>query len=679
MQDPYIWLEEVEGERALKFASEQSEISIKKLKSDPRFQGLEKEISEILFAKDRLPGVSIVGDTLYNFWQDDKHVRGIWRRTTLKSYMAPSPEWEVVLDLDALAEAEKENWVWSGVKCLPPKNERCLIHLSRGGKDATIVREFDLKNKKFIADGFNIPIEAKTRVNWADEDHIFVGTDFGPGSLTDSGYPMIVKLWRRGQKLEDAVEIFRGEKPDIVSYAFTSYRPEGVTRFAIRSISFFESKTWLIEDKNQLVPVPMPNDADFNTVFKGKLIYSLRNELKRANKTFKAGSIVALPISALKSGESALDQLQLIFEPSKTRFQTGVAATKEYLLIQALDNVNGKILKYELKDDRWIEEEIKFSSAGSAYISSLDTFTNRFLASYQDFVTPTSIYAVETDKNGKTTKTKLKSSPARFNADGIVAEQKTAISRDGTKVPYFIVHKRDLAYNGKNPTLLYGYGGFEISQTPYYSAVTGKVWLERGGVFVIANIRGGGEFGPEWHRAAIRENRQRAYDDFIAVAEDLIKTNVTSPRHLGIRGGSNGGLLTSVAFTQRPDLFNAVVSSVPLADMLRYHKLLAGASWMEEYGDPDDPKMREVILKYSPYHNLKADARYPEVFFTTSTKDDRVHPAHARKMVAKMKELGHPVLYYENIDGGHAGSANLKELVLFTSLEFTYLWQKLAP
>lgn len=681
MQDPYIWLEEVEGERALKFASEQSELSLKRLKSDPRFSQIEKEVAEIILAKDRLPGVSIDGDFLYNFWQDDKNVRGLWRRTTIDSYMSDHPEWEVILDLDALAEAEKENWVWSGVKCLPPKNERCLIHLSRGGKDATVIREFDLKKKKFVEGGFYLP-EAKSRINWIDENHVFVGTDFGPGTTTDSGYPMIVKLWRRGQKLEEATELFRGEKSDIVSFGFANYRPEGTTRVLMRAISFFESKVWLIEDQNQLVPVPMPNDAALEDVFKGNLIYTLRSDLKRNRTNFKAGSVVALPISALKSGEAALDQLELVFEPTNTRFQTGVSTTRDFLLLHVLDNVNSKILKLVSKDGRWIEEDIEFSevsATGNASVSSTDSYTNRFIASYQDFTTPPSIFMIEGDQSGKIKKTKLKSSPARFNSTGIIAEQRTAVSRDGTKVPYFIVHKRDLVYDGKNPTLLYGYGGFEISQIPTYLGITGKVWVERGGVYVIANIRGGGEFGPEWHRAALRENRQRAYDDFIAVAEDLIARKVTAPRHLGIKGGSNGGLLTSVAFTQRPDLFNAVVSSVPLADMLRYHKLLAGASWMEEYGDPEDPKMREVLLKYSPYHNLKADTTYPEVFYTTSTKDDRVHPAHARKMVAKMKELGHPVLYFENIDGGHAGSANLKEWVLLASLQFTYLWQKLAP
>lgn len=676
--DPYVWLEEIEGERALAFAREQSDITLQRLKADPRFAKIEKEISDVLLAKDRLPYVSLRGGFLYNFWQDDKHVRGVWRRTTFESYASRSPQWEVLIDVDALAKAENENWVWSSANCLPPKYERCLIHLSRGGKDAKVVREFDLKTKKFVDNGFNLP-EAKSRIYWADENTVFVATDFGPGTLTDSGYPMIVKLWRRGQKLEDATEVLRGEKSDISVVAYASHRPEGTTRLAMRALSFYESKYWLIDAENRLVPIPMPSDAALETVFKEKLLFSLRSDLKTTRAAFKAGSIVALPIAAIKEGQAALEKLEPVFTPTQTRFLEDVSTTRDFVLLDVLDNVNGKILRYSENGDAWVEETIDFGSVGNAYVNSSDSYQNRFIASYQDFVTPTTLLSIEFDRSGKIAKKVLKSSPPRFNAKDIVAEQRFAVSRDGTMIPYFIVHKRNLVYDGKNPTLLYGYGGFQNALTPFYLGSIGKVWLERGGVYVLANIRGGGEFGPDWHRAALRENRQRAFDDFAAIAEDLIQNKITSPRHLGIQGGSNGGLLTSVAFTQRPDLFNAVVSSVPLTDMLRHHKLLAGASWMEEYGNPDDPKMREVLLKYSPYHNLRADTRYPEVLFTTSTKDDRVHPAHARKMVAKMKQLGHPVLYYENIDGGHAGAANLKDRVLVMALEFTYLWHKLGP
>jgi prolyl oligopeptidase len=443
-------------------------------------------------------------------------------------------------------------------------------------------------------------------------------------------------------------------------------------------VSFFEILVSLVGDDGKLTPIGMPRDSSLEGFFHGRVFYSLRSDLKRGDRTFKKGSVVAFPLASVKRGEAVQDELEIVFEPSATRFFKRHWLTKDSVLVEVLDNVMGKVLHLSPGGEgRWLEREIQLVGRGRARVYDVDPFSSHFLASFESFDTPLSLFTVRTLNAGGTPE-KLKSAPARFDASNIVWTQRFTTSRDGTKVPYFILHRKDLALNGKNPTLLYGYGGFENAMMPSYMGVVGKVWLEKGGVFALANIRGGDEYGPGWHQAALRENRQNAFDDFVAIAEDLVNSKITSPSHLGIQGGSNGGLLTSVAFTQRPDLFGAVVSSVPLTDMLRYHKLLAGASWMHEYGNPEDTKMRDAILRYSPLHNLRREKRYPEVFFITSTKDDRVHPAHARKMVARLRELGHPVLYYENIEGGHGAAANLEQRIFLMALEYTYLWKKLG-
>lgn len=672
-QDEFLWLEEVEGAKALSFAKEQNEKTFASLKGDPNFASIESGIRQIILAKDRLPGVSLQAGKLYNFWQDQTHVRGIWRRTTLASYKTKSPVWETVIDLDALAKSENENWVWKGSTCLAPAEERCLIKLSRGGKDASVYREFDVVSKSFIAGGFELP-EAKSDVSWFDLNTLYVGTDFGDGSLTDSGYPMLVKVWARGEPLSKAREVFRGQKTDVASSAFIDIRPEGTFRFIVRSPTFYTSEIYWHTDDGEYLLLPMPTDAQFVGVFKEFFLFSLRTDLK-ADKTYRTGSLVGLPIAAVKNKKSS--PLNVIFTPTKVRFLSSVSRTKNTLLLDVLDKVKGKLLRVSGEKGRWKTDELPLGGNGVANVTSTDSSSDEFIASYTDFLTPTTLNSGDAAKAGGAIQA-LKASPERFNSSGLTSEQREAVSKDGTKIPYFIVHKKGMKKNGLNPTLLYGYGGFENSLTPWYSGVIGKSWLERGGVFVLANIRGGGEFGPAWHEAALKENRQRAFDDFIAVAEDLIRTGVTKPAHLGIEGGSNGGLLVGATFVQRPDLFNAVLCEVPLLDMLRYHRLLAGASWMAEYGNPDVPAEREYISRYSPFQNVKAGVKYPEVFFLTSTKDDRVHPGHARRMVARMLEQGHQIMYYENTEGGHGGSANLEQSILWSSLEFTYLWKKLA-
>lgn len=675
-QDPYLWLEEVEGLRALDFVKTNNEKTLNVLKADPHFKGLEADIRKIYFAQDRVPTVYQMNGMLYNFWQDQEHVRGIWRRTDLKSYKTANPKWELILDIDDLAKKEGENWVWKAANCYPLNQDKCLISLSRGGKDAKVVREFDLSAKKFVSDGFIIP-ESKSRASWIDENTLYIGVDSGPESMTDSGYPRTVKIWKRDQKLEEARLVFEGEKKDVAVSSYVNFYDGKLIPVFTRALTFYEEESRFVHADGSMTKIIMPTDAESKGTFKDFFLFLLRSDLKAGEKIFKTGSLVALPLKSVIAEDKTFKDLELVFEPTEKRFLEDAAVTKNHILLEIKDNIQGKIVSATYKrPHEWTHDSIDLGDNGVASVISTEDEHDDFIASYTDFKTPATYYFGNAH-NPEARLEVIKKSTARFDSSELVSEQKFAKSKDGTMIPYFIVHKKSLKFDGKNPTLLYGYGGFEVSMLPYYSGVLGKSWMEKGGVYVLANIRGGGEFGPAWHQAAVKENRQIVFDDFIAIAEDLIKEKITSPAHLGIQGGSNGGLLVGGTFIQRPDLFNAVLCEVPLLDMFRYHKLLAGASWMGEYGNPDEPAMRKIIGKYSPYQNVKAGKRYPEVFFLTSTKDDRVHPGHARKMMAKMKEHGYPLFYYENIEGGHGGNANLEQSILWSSLEYTYLWRKL--
>ncbi|NUN05850.1 MAG: S9 family peptidase [Bdellovibrio sp.] len=670
--DAYLWLEEVEGTKALQYVEAENNKTLTELKKSPVFKSLEAEATQIILAKDRVPQVEMIRGELYNFWQDEKHVRGILRKTTLESYKSANPKWEVILDLDALAKAENENWVWRGSSELPPHFERTLIQLSRGGKDATVVREFNLKTKEFVKDGFNLP-EAKNQMSWKDENTVYVGTDFGPGSLTPSGYARVIKLWKRGSPLEQAPVVFEAEKTDMSAHTWVQMNAQKKYVLHLRSIGFYSGEQWYEQEDGKKIKIDMPLDAQIQAIFKDHFLFILRSDLGK----FKKGSLVALPLEHISKGTSTVDYLQLVFAPTDKKFLEDAGATENYLMLMTLDNTLGKVVKVTYRGPNdWQQEEVHVGKNGVVSLKGFEWGTDNYLVSYEDFLTPptTFLLSAEDPKNLAIT---LKTATARFNAKDLQVQRFESVSKDGTKIPYFMVSKKGLKLDGKNPTLLYGYGGFEVSVKPAYSGLLGKTWMEKGGVYVLANLRGGGEFGPAWHQAVQKENRYKVYEDFISIAEDLIAKKVTSPQHLGIKGGSNGGLLTGATVVLRPDLFNAVLCQVPLLDMLRYHKLLAGASWMDEYGNPEDPQMREAILKYSPYQNVKATQKYPEVFFMTSTKDDRVHPGHARKMFAKMKDQGHQVLYYENTEGGHSRSANLQQAILWNTLEFSYLREKL--
>ena len=667
--DPYLWLEEVTGEKPLDWVRQQNALSTKELQASPDFGTLREKLIKILDSKERIPFVQKHASLYYNFWRDANHVRGLLRRTTLDEYRKAEPAWETVIDLDQLAAAEKENWVFKGYDVLEPDRDRCLVVLSRGGADASVYREYDLVRKEFVKDGFTLP-EAKSRVDWRNRDTLYVATDYGPGSLTKSGYPRVAKEWKRGTPLSAARMVFEGKVDDVSASVSVSHDHGRVYEFAQRSPSFFTTETF-VRRGDEFVRIEKPADVEVST-FGEWLLLQPKLDWILNGKTYKSGTLLAANFEAYLKGARMLTTL---FEPTDKKSLPSISATKNYLILNELENVRSRPALLRYTDGRWTRTAIDVPPFGNVGVSGIDPDeSDDFFMTVTDFLTPSSLHR---GRAGEPDRERLKSLPAFFSTEGMEIQQFEAQSKDGTRVPYFQVSRKALTLDGTNPTLLYGYGGFEISLQPNYSAGSGVSWLERGGVYVLANIRGGGEFGPDWHNAARKENRQRAYDDFIAVAESLTSRKVTSPKHLGIQGGSNGGLLMGVMLTQRPDLFGAVVCQVPLLDMRRFNKLLAGASWMDEYGDPDKPEQWAYIQKYSPYQNLSKDRKYPRVLFTTSTRDDRVHPGHARKMVARMKEQGHDVLYYENIEGGHGGSANNEQAAFMSALAYTFLWKQL--
>jgi prolyl oligopeptidase len=659
-KDAYIWLEDVEGEEALAWVEEQNAVSLGHLEALPVFAPLKERNLEIYNSDERIATPA------------EDNIRGRWRRMLLDDYIEGSEEWELVLDIDLLAEGEDEDWVWKGAQCLRPEYRRCLLNLSRGGADAVVVREFDVETKTFVMDGFSIP-EAKQRISWVDENAVWVGSDFGDGSTTDSGYPRTSRLWKRGEPLEEAAEIFAGEQADVAAGVYRSWDRDDSYDVAYRVPSFFETLNYLYTGDGEFRHIDIPADADLVGVMNGQLLVQLKTDWEIAETTYPQAALMSIDFGRFMDGDRDFEVL-IVPGESMAIPRGGIITTRDYIIVRLLDDVVSKLQRFSFADGRWVSEEIEAEDLGSVTLGSSSDESNIFFFTYEDFLTPDTLYVA--DDGGRTVKA-LRSLPEFFDSEGMTAEQHFATSKDGTRVPYFVVLPKGFEPDGTTPTLMYGYGGFEVSRPPSYSATVGHSWLERGGAFVVANIRGGGEYGPAWHHAALKENRQRAYDDFIAVGEDLIARGITSPGHLGIRGGSNGGLLTGVMLTQRPDLWGGVVIQVPLLDMKRYNKLLAGASWMGEYGDPDTDDW-EFIKEYSPYHNLDPDADYPTPFITTSTRDDRVHPGHARKMVARLKEMGHDLLYYENTVGGHAGASDNEQLARAEALIYSYLWDQLT-
>jgi prolyl oligopeptidase len=669
--DPYLWLEEVEGEKALAWARARNAESAAVLDASPGFAGLEQRLLSILDSKERIPAIQKLGGAYYNLWKDERNPRGLWRRTSLEEYRKAEPRWETVLDLDALGAAEKENWTWGGATCLRPAFRRCLVELSRGGADATVVREFDLTTKAFVPGGFTLP-EAKSQVAWIDADSIFVGTDTGPGSLTSSGYPREARRWKRGTPLPAAELVYAGKPGDVAVSAWRELSPGFERDLAERTVTFFTSELYLL-GAGAPRKVEKPDSARA-VVFREWLFLRLRDDWALGDRTWPAGALLATRLDRFMAGDRAFD---LLFEPSERRSLASFSPTRHHLLLNELDEVRSRISVLTPGATGWTRRPLpgapELTTVGVSAVDGDES--DDYFMSVSGFTTPSSLLL---GTAGGAAPERLKQLPAFFDATGLEVTQHQASSADGTRIPYFQVARRGPKLDGENPTLLYGYGGFEISELPSYRAAAGAGWLERGGVFAVANIRGGGEFGPRWHQAALKAKRPRAYEDFIAVAEDLVKRKVTSPRRLGAWGGSNGGLLMGNMLTRRPDLFGAILCQVPLLDMRRYHLLLAGASWMGEYGNPDDPAEWAFIEGFSPYHQLKPGVRYPPTLFTTSTRDDRVHPGHARKMMARLMESKQPVLYYENIEGGHGGAADNRQTAHMLALGYTFLWQRLG-
>jgi prolyl oligopeptidase len=660
--DPYLWLEDVESAKSLDWVKARNKESLDLLEAAPNFRVHEQRAIAILNDKRRIAYPDIIGQTVYNFWQDERNVRGIWRSASLASYTSGKPVWSTVLDMDALSKAESKNWVWKGANCLKPENTRCLVSLSNGGKDAVEVREFDLGTRQFVSGGFVIP-EAKQAVDWWDKDALIVGTNWGDGALTTSGYARILKIWKRGTPLSSAAQIAETAPTNVWLNPLMAHEKGRTDRAVYEGLTFWSGKLSHVRDDGSKVASPLPDDADIQGMNDGHVFALLRTDFDGKPK----GALVAYEIDPLLAKGST--KIELVYAPGPRASISGVSVAHPSLYVSVLDNVTGKLFALR-KASSWVATQIKLPAKGEIDVVATADDSDLAFARYTGFITPDTLYAVGTGRPKV-----VAALPARFDASKFNVVQKFATSRDGTQVPYFIV--RPKAARGPLPTWMYGYGGFEISVKPNYVSPAVQFWLEEGGQYVVANIRGGGEFGPDWHQSALKQNRQRAYDDFHSVAEALITTKATTAKQLGIDGRSNGGLLVGVAYTQRPELYGAVLMGVPLADMKRYHLLLAGASWMGEYGNPDVPAEWDYISRYSPYQNIKKAAAYPKVFFYTSTKDDRVHPAHARKMAARMAEYGHPFYYYENIDGGHAGVANLKENAYRAALMLAYLGREL--
>jgi prolyl oligopeptidase len=673
--DPRDYLDDVEGDKALAWVKAHNQATFDALEKDPRFAPAQAQMLKILQATDRIASPGFAHNNMIdNFWQDGTHVQGLWRRTTWESYKSGQPNWETILDLDALSRAEGKTWVFHGADCLPPAYNRCLVSLSDGGKDADVVREFDIAKRAFVTDGFTLP-EGKQSATWRDADTLYVTREWTPGDVTASGYAYITKVLKRGQSLDQAVEIFRGDKADVSAGRGVLRDIDGkyVMDTSYRGLDFFNTEQ-AFYPKDDKVVLPFPATASFDAYYKGQAVYQLKSDWTSAKGTvFHNGAVIAFDLKAALADPAHVEPI-VLFMPDEHQSVEGVSQTKNRIVLSILSNVTGEARSFDFGPKGWSSFKLDLPENSTLSVSSADDESDHLFVFSEGFLEPSTLYRADA-ATGKIEK--IRSSPERFDATGLQVQQFWATSKDGTQVPYFVVARKDIKLDGSTPTLLYAYGGFEASMLPSYSASIGKLWLEKGGAYVLANIRGGGEFGPKWHEAGLKTHRQRIYDDFQAVAEDLIAKKITSTPHLGIMGGSNGGLLMGVQLTERPDLWNAVVIQVPLLDMVNFNHMAAGASWEGEYGNPDDPVEGAFLRSISPYHNVKAGVAYPEPFFETSTKDDRVGPVHARKMAALFEDMGLPFYYYENTEGGHAAAANLQERARRYALEFTYLSEKL--
>ncbi len=680
--DPFMWLEDIDAERSMDWVHAQNKQTADQYKANPLYQELYAQALETLNNKSRIPSVSQRGDWVYNYWKDDQNPRGVYRRSQLKDFNNnDQPKWQTVLDMDDYNKKHEGNWVFKGMNCLAPKYRRCLVSLSPGGGDAVTLQEFDMKKKRFIKDGFSLP-KSKMRINWRDQDHLFVGTDFGPGSMTDSGYPRIMKLWQRGTDISAAKTLMAVDNKSVSVFAYRSGQGDEAKDFLIDSTSFWTNKYYQWVDGKAL-PFDLPPSAVVNGDFQGKMIVSLKEDWQYQGQFLSEGTVLMINPDVLTGQKSVVEasDWQVFLRPAANENIESISTSDDSIIVTLLSDVVSQVNVYTPDDQGWDVETVDFPANGAISVTAIDDESGSFFAEYESFIMPPTLFHV---KGGSLKPKAVKSQAQSFDPSPYQVEQFFARSADGTFVPYFIVMNKGTKFDGSNPTHIFSYGGFRNSLTPSYSGsyealegAYGKLWLDRGGVFVSANIRGGGAYGPKWHKSALLENRHKSYEDFEAVAEDLIKRKITSPQHLGIEGRSNGGLLVGATMTRRPDLYGAVICGVPLLDMQRYNKLLAGASWMGEYGNPDIPEQWAFIKTYSPYQNLMPNTDYPATFFYTSTRDDRVHPGHARKMAAKMMSYGYPIWYYENTEGGHGGSSTNEQLAERLALAYTHLWTHL--
>jgi prolyl oligopeptidase len=674
-EDPHLWLEEIQGTKALDWARAQNARSLAVLEAEPAFDALRKDAVAILTSQERIPLGQIRRGQVYNFWQDATHVRGLWRRASVKTYRSGKPDWETVIDYDALARVEGRNWIRGGVACLAPEYRHCMVQLSDGGTDAAYWREFDTSTKQFVENGFSLP-EAKSQVAWIDRDKLLIGMDTGPDSLTTSGYARVLRVWSRGRGYGDAPIFAEGQASDVAVWPRVEQDNGKAHLFGQQAVSFFEAKFHYAPGPGAKPRVlPLPPNADLEGVLDSRAIFTLREDWSHGGRAYGQGSVVAFDLST--------DAASLVFRPADNQAVGAVGVGRSNILIQYLQDVAGRAARFSSsRSGEWSASEIRVPDNGVVKLVSTGGGTDDAMLSFESLTTPNSLLYVDASNRVST----IAEAPAFYDASSVVVEQRFATSADGTRVPYFVMGRKDVLAKGNAPTVQYGYGGFIVPVLPVYyedpsrpqhGALAGRMWVSRGGVLVLSNIRGGGEYGPRWHEAALKENRQRSFDDFIAISEHLIKTGVTTPARLGAIGRSNGGLLMGAIMTQRPELYSAIVNGVPLFDMKRYHKLLAGASWIGEFGNPDVPEEWAYISRYSPYQKLEAGRKYPKAFFYTSTKDDRVHPGHARKAVARLAELGYETLYYENIEGGHGGTANQDQLAYRIALEYAYFMRML--
>ncbi len=672
--DPYIWLEDQRGARAMAWVNAENAKTTAVIEKDPHYATLYRDALAVAQASDRIPYGRFLGGQIYNFWQDSTHVRGIWRRTTLSSYRTASPQWTTVLDLDSLAKAEKANWVWQGADCALPAERRCLLTLSDGGEDASTVREFDLGTRTFPKDGFMLP-HGKQNVAWVGEDTLLVSREWNKGELTASGYPYIVKRVVHGQPLAKAVEVYRGTAKDVSTSPFTLDDGTGHRAVLIgQSTSFFETQYFIVGSSGvRRLAIPLKSGPI--AMVDGQVIVKLSEAWNEGTTHIRTGSLASFDLAKAATDPSHLAPVA-VFEPGPRESVENAAATRDRLVASIYENVRGRTYVFARgASGAWTRTRLPLPDNLATTVTDADVHGNDAFVNVAGFLTPSSVWLADAHAGSIDV---AKSLRAQFDAARDTVEQLEATSKDGTKVPYFVIRPKSIKLDGSNATILNAYGGFEVSSTPFYSGSLGKLWLEHGGVFVLANIRGGGEFGPAWHEAGLKTHRQVIYDDFAAVAQDLITRKITSPRRLGIRGGSNGGLLMGVEMTQHPELWGAVDIEVPLLDMLRYEQIDAGASWVGEYGSVSVPAERAFLASISPYQNLKPGVKYPEPLIWTTTKDDRVGPQHARKFAAKMAAMKMPYMFFEVTEGGHGAGANLREQAHTTAFEYTYFVRQLT-